>query len=128
MRLPEKYETLLGKWFVNGTELSGGEWQRLALARAYFRQAPIVILDEPTSFMDSWAEADWFMRFRQMVRGQTGVVITHRFTIAMRADIIHVIDDGKIIESGSHRELLDNDAFYAQSWKDQMQIAGEFVY
>lgn len=126
MRLPKKYDTLLGKWFVNGTELSGGEWQRLALARAYFKKAEIVVLDEPTSFMDSWSEADWFKRFRKMALGKTGIVITHRFTIAMRANIIHVIDKGKIIESGTHIELLDKDGFYAQSWKTQMQTTEEF--
>ncbi|MEZ5428760.1 MAG: ABC transporter ATP-binding protein [Pyrinomonadaceae bacterium] len=126
MRLPEQYRTLLGKWFVNGTELSGGEWQRLALARAYYRQAPVVVLDEPTSFMDSWSEADWFDRFRRMVSGKTGIVITHRFTIAMRADVIHVIDGGQVLESGTHRELLKKDGFYADSWKKQMQAAGEF--
>ena len=124
-QLPEQYNTLLGKWFVNGAELSGGEWQRLALARAYFRQAPVVILDEPTSFMDSWSEADWFDRFREMLDGKSGIVITHRFTIAMRADIIHVIDQGKIIESGTHRELLEQDGFYAASWKVQMQTVEE---
>ena len=123
--LPEQYDTLLGKWFVNGAELSGGEWQRLALARAYFRQAPVVILDEPTSFMDPWSEADWFDRFREMVAGKSGIVITHRFTIAMRADIIHVIDQGRIIESGTHRELLESNGFYAASWKSQMQTAEE---
>ena len=124
-RLPQGFDTLLGKWFVNGTELSGGEWQRLALARAYFRRAEIVILDEPTSFMDSWAEADWFERFREMVNERTGIIITHRFTIAMRADIIHVIDQGAIVESGTHRELLNTGGFYAQSWAAQMQVAGE---
>ena len=110
---------MLGKWFVNGTELSGGEWQRLALARAYYKKASIVVLDEPTSFMDSWSESDWFERFCKMVYGKTGVIITHRFTIAMRADIIHVIDTGKIIESGTHKELLAKDGFYAQSWKNK---------
>ena len=124
-RLPDQYDTLLGKWFINGAELSGGEWQRLALARAYFRRAPIVILDEPTSFMDPWSEADWFDRFREMVDGQSGIIITHRFTIAMRADIIHVIDQGRIIESGTHRQLLEQDGFYAASWKVQMQTAKE---
>ena len=124
-RLPEQYDTLLGKWFVNGAELSGGEWQRLALARAYFRRAPVVILDEPTSFMDPWSEADWFDRFREMIDGKSGIVITHRFTIAMRADIIHVIDQGRIIESGTHRELLELNGFYSASWKAQMQTAEE---
>ncbi len=71
--------------------------------------------------MDSWAEADWFARFRQLAQGHTAVVITHRFSIAMRADIIHVMQDGRIIESGSHRELVARGGLYAQSWLAQMQ-------
>ncbi len=122
-RLPKQYDSLLGKWFVSGTELSGGEWQRLALARAYYRRSPIVILDEPTSMMDSWSEGDWFDRFRDLAFGRTGIIITHRFTVAMRADIIHVIDGGRIVESGTHRELLENDRFYAESWRNQMLAA-----
>ena len=74
MRLPNEYNSLLGKWFANGTELSGGEWQRIALARAFFRQAQIVVLDEPTSSMDSWAEADWLERFRTLVEGRNGPI------------------------------------------------------
>ncbi|HEX6127378.1 MAG TPA: ABC transporter ATP-binding protein [Pyrinomonadaceae bacterium] len=127
-RLPQKYDSLLGKWFVKGCELSGGEWQRLALARAYYRQSQLIVLDEPTSFMDSWAEADWFDRLRRLAVGRTGLVITHRFTIAMRADIIHVMDQGKIIESGSHRDLVSDDGFYAESWRSQTNaIDGETV-
>ena len=118
-RLPEKYETLLGKWFVKGCELSGGEWQRVALARAYYRQSKLIILDEPTSFMDSWAETDWFDRLRDLASGRTGFIITHRFTIAMRADIIHVMNDGHVIESGSHWDLVNDGGFYATSWKEQ---------
>lgn len=124
-KLPEKYETLLGKWFVDGMELSGGEWQRLALTRAYYRRSPVVVLDEPTSFMDSWAEGDWFERFRSMAAGKTGIVITHRFTIAMKADTIHVINEGSIVESGTHKELLELDGLYAESWKSQMSAASE---
>lgn len=122
-RLPQKYDTLLGKWFVNGCELSGGEWQRVALARAYCRLAPLIILDEPTSFMDSWAEAEWFDNLRDLAANRTGFIITHRFTIAMRADIIHVMDEGKIIESGSHGELVNDAGFYATSWKTQILAA-----
>jgi ATP-binding cassette subfamily B protein len=122
-RLPDNYNTLLGKVNANGAELSGGEWQRLALARAYFRKAPIVLLDEPTSFMDSWSESDWFHRFRQLIKNRTAVVITHRFTIAMRADIIFVMDKGKVVESGSHSELVKLDGLYAKSWKEQMRAA-----
>ncbi|MGB3239670.1 MAG: ABC transporter ATP-binding protein [Geitlerinemataceae cyanobacterium] len=120
-RLPQGYNTLLGKWFAGGTELSGGQWQRLALARAFLRRAPVAILDEPTSAMDPWAERDWLDRFRDFSRDRTSLVITHRFTLAMRADIIHVMREGQIVESGTHLELLAQNGFYAQSWKAQMQ-------
>ncbi len=123
--LPNRYETLLGKWFVSGVELSGGEWQKIALARAFFRKVPLIILDEPTSFMDPWSEADWFDRFRDVAAGKTGILITHRFTIAMRADVIHVIDNGRIVESGTHRELIELNGFYAGSWRSQMLAAEE---
>lgn len=119
--LPQGYDTLLGKWFVGGTEPSVGEWQRLALARAFLRQAPIMLLDEPTSAMDSWAEADWLARFHTLAVGRTVVIITHRFTTAMHADIIHVMVDGRIVESGHHYELLSLGGRYAQSWATQMQ-------
>jgi ATP-binding cassette, subfamily B, bacterial len=118
-RLPRGYETLLGKWFSGGAELSVGEWQRLALARAFLRQAPIMILDEPTSAMDSWAEADWLDRFGALAAGRTTILITHRFTTAMRADIIHVVEEGRIVESGSHGELLALGGRYAASWTRQ---------
>jgi ATP-binding cassette subfamily B protein len=120
-RLPAGYDTALGRWFPDGTDLSGGEWQRMAMARALVRQAPIVLLDEPTSFMDSWDEADWFERFRAFAEGRTAIIITHRFTIAMRAQMIHVMDQGQIVESGTHRELLARGGLYAQSWTAQMQ-------
>ncbi|MEH2424169.1 MAG: ABC transporter ATP-binding protein [Nostoc sp.] len=119
-RLPFGYDTLLGKWF-GGAELSGGEWQRVALARAFLRQAPIIILDEPTSAMDSWAEADWLARFRNLAEQRTAIIITHRFTTAMQADIIHVVTNGQVIESGTHAELLAQGSFYAQSWQAQMR-------
>jgi ATP-binding cassette subfamily B protein len=122
-RLPDGYKTMLGKWFVAGVELSGGEWQRINMARAYVRRAPIILLDEPTSFMDSWAEADWFERFRGLADGRTAILITHRFTIAMRADIIHVMHEGKIVESGSHQQLLAADGLYAQSWAAQIRAS-----
>ncbi len=121
-RLPRGYDTLLGKWFADSAELSGGEWQRVALARAFLRRAQVIVLDEPTSAMDSWAEADWLERFRTLANGRTAIVITHRFTLAMRADMIHVMRNGQIIESGSHDELLAQGGFYAQSWTAQMQI------
>ena len=118
-RLPHGYDTLLGKWFDEGVELSGGEWQRLALARAFARDTPILLLDEPTSAMDSWAEAEWFDRLRQATAARTTIIITHRFTTAMQADIIHVMDDGRIAESGTHEELLSRAGRYAESWHAQ---------
>ena len=119
-RLPRGYEAVLGKWF-GGAELSGGEWQRLALARAFLRNADFIILDEPTSAMDSWAEADWLLRFRQLVAGRTALIITHRFTTALQADVIHVMDQGRIIESGSHEELLAEKGRYEESWTRQIR-------
>ena len=121
--LPQGYETLLGKWFKGGTELSVGQWQRVALARAYWRQAPILVLDEPTSAMDPWAEHDWLQHFRELAAGHTTLIITHRFTTAMYADIIHVMEAGQVVESGSHAELLALGGRYAQSWRDQMRVA-----
>jgi ATP-binding cassette subfamily B protein len=118
-RLPHGYDTVLGKWFDDGVELSAGQWQRIALARAFLRNAPILLLDEPTSAMDSWAEAGWFDRFRQAAAGRTTIIITHRFTTAMRADVIHVMQDGRIVESGSHEKLLALDGQYACSWARQ---------
>ena len=120
--LPKGYDTQLGHWFENGTDLSGGQWQRIALARAYYRDAPIVILDEPTSAMDSWAENRWLQSFGRLIdEGRTAFIITHRFTTAMHADIIHVMHDGKIIESGTHDELVDQGGRYAESWKAQVE-------
>ncbi len=118
-KLPDGYEHQLGKWFENGTELSTGEWQRLALARAFLRQAPIMLLDEPTSAMDSWAEADWMSRFRDLTAGRTSIIITHRFTTAMQADIVHVMVGGHLLESGTHEKLIALGGFYATSWTAQ---------
>ena len=126
-RLPEKDQTLLGRWFAGGTELSVGEWQRIALARAFLRRAPIIILDEPTSALDPWAEADWLERFRELARGRTSIIITHRFTTAMHADVIHVMDRGRIVESGSHDRLLEQRGLYAESWTQQTALRRDFA-
>jgi ATP-binding cassette subfamily B protein len=119
-RLPRGYETVLGMWF-GGEELSVGEWQRLALARAFYRNAAVIVLDEPTSAMDSWAETDWLNRFRELTAERTALMITHRFTTAMHADMIHVMEEGRITESGTHDQLAAAGGHYAQSWQAQMR-------
>jgi ATP-binding cassette, subfamily B, bacterial len=124
-RLADREQTLLGRWFPGGTELSVGEWQRIALARAFLRRAPIIILDEPTSALDPWAEADWLERFRQLALGRTSIIITHRFTTAMHADVIYVMDRGRIVESGSHQRLLEQCGLYAESWSRQNMVAAD---
>jgi ATP-binding cassette, subfamily B, bacterial len=126
-RLSLGYNSMLGKLFPDGHDLSGGQWQRLALARAFFRRAQVIILDEPTSAMDPWAEHDWLERFRSLASGRTAIVITHRFTLAMRADIIHVMRAGQIVESGNHEELLILDGLYAESWKSQMESSANAI-
>ncbi len=120
-KYPQDYETQLGLLFESGVELSVGEWQRIALARAFYRNAPIIVLDEPTSAMDPWAEADWLKRFRKYTAGRTALLITHRFTTAAYADIIHVLENGQIVESGDHQELLLRGGKYAESWREQIQ-------
>lgn len=121
-RLPRGYDSQLGKGFPGGIDLSGGEWQRLALARAFLRRANLIILDEPTSALDPWAEADWLNRFRTLAQHRTALVITHRFTLAMQADMIHVMRSGEIVESGTHSELLARNGYYAESWRSQMEM------
>jgi ATP-binding cassette subfamily B protein len=118
--LPQGYQTPMGKWF-GGSELSSGQWQRLALSRAFYREAGLILLDEPTAMMDSWAETDWLKRFRSLAQGKTALVISHRFTTAMQADFIYVMRSGKIVESGTHQELLDKNGLYAVSWREQIQ-------
>jgi ATP-binding cassette subfamily B protein len=114
--LPAGTETILGRQFADGVELSAGEWQRIALARALVRPGPILALDEPTSALDPWAEADWFRRFREAAGGRTAIVITHRLSTAMQADVIHVMRDGRVVESGPHALLLARGGAYARSW------------
>jgi ATP-binding cassette subfamily B protein len=112
--LPDAYDTQLGTQFLGGRELSGGQWQRLALARAFFRQAPLVILDEPTSSLDPRAERILFDDIRTLCAGRTVVLISHRFANVRSANRIHVMADGKILESGSHDELMALGGRYAE--------------
>jgi ATP-binding cassette, subfamily B, bacterial len=121
-RLPEKYDQMLGHFFVNGFELSGGEWQKVALARAYMRNAPIVILDEPTAALDARAEYDVFKRFSEMTQNRTAVLISHRFSTVRMSDRIIVMDKGEILEIGSHDELLENKGRYEELF--QLQAIG----
>jgi ATP-binding cassette subfamily B protein len=93
-----------------------GEWQRLALARSFLRKAPVVILDEPTSAMDPWAEAEWMYRFRKSSENNTIFLITHRLSTAMFADKIFLMEEGQVVESGNHDELLMLNGRYADSW------------
>jgi ATP-binding cassette, subfamily B, bacterial len=113
-RLPEKYDQALGRRFNQGVELSGGEWQKIALARAYMRDAQLLILDEPTSSLDARAEYEVFQRFADLTKGKSAVLISHRFSTVRMADRILMLDKGEIIEIGSHEELLKKQGRYAE--------------
>lgn len=121
-RLPRTYQQVLGKRFEGGIDLSGGQWQKVALARASIREAQVVILDEPTAAIDPRAEALLFRNFTEMVKGKMAVVISHRFSTVRIADRILVLEKGKIREQGSHAELVKAGGEYAQLF--EMQAAG----
>lgn len=123
-RLPQGYDTMLGRWFKDlkdSTQLSGGEWQKIALARAFMRDARILVLDEPTSALDAQAEHEVFTRFRILTEGKTAVFISHRFSTVRLADRIFVIENGSIIESGSHHELIALNGRYAELFNLQAE-------
>lgn len=120
--LPAGIDQQLGKRFKSGKDLSGGQWQKVAMARAYMKDAPVMILDEPTSALDARAEAEAFDRFINLSKGKTAVIISHRFSTVRIADRILVLKDGRVLELGSHQELMGNNALYAELFR--LQAAG----
>ena len=112
--LPEGYETLLGPAFVDGTDLSTGQWQRVALARTFFRDAPLVILDEPTAALDAKAEHELFARIGELFADRSVLLISHRFSTVRSADRIYVLDKGCLVESGTHEQLIAARRTYAE--------------
>ncbi|MBN9489266.1 MAG: ABC transporter ATP-binding protein [Alphaproteobacteria bacterium] len=121
-RLLGGYDQRIGKRFKNGVELSGGEWQKIAIARAYMREAEVLILDEPTAALDARAEFEVFQRFKELSRGKTAVLISHRFSSVRMADRIFVLADGQVQAAGTHEELLAQPGLYAELF--ELQAAG----
>ncbi|HEU4671194.1 MAG TPA: ABC transporter ATP-binding protein [Dyella sp.] len=121
-KLPKGYAQMLGKLFKGGVDLSGGEWQKVAIARAYMRDAPLLILDEPTAALDARSEYEVFQRFKELSHGKTAVIISHRFSTVRMADRIIVLEGGRVAESGSHDELVAAGGHYAELF--ELQAAG----
>ncbi|MCR8667006.1 ABC transporter ATP-binding protein/permease [Aestuariibaculum sp. M13] len=119
--LKHGYNQQLGKRFANGQDLSGGQWQKVALARAYMKNAEVMILDEPTSALDAKAESDVFTRFIGLTEGKTSIIISHRFSTVRQADRILVLEDGKVLELGTHEELMRNNDLYAHLFSLQAE-------
>ena len=120
-RLPRRYDQPLGKRFNEGTDLSGGEWQKIAIARAYMRDADILILDEPTAALDARSEYEVFQRFRDLSRGKTAILISHRFSTVRMADRIVVLEGGRVVEAGAHDDLVAARGRYAELFELQAE-------
>ena len=120
-KLPDGYDSMLGKWFDKGQQLSGGEWQKIALARAFMRDAQLLILDEPTSALDPQAEYEVFARFRELTEGKSAVFISHRFSTVRLADRIIVLENGGVLEQGTHEDLLARGGRYAELFSLQAE-------
>jgi ATP-binding cassette subfamily B protein len=120
--LPAGYDQMIGKRFKGGMDLSGGEWQKIAIARAYMRDAQLLILDEPTASLDARAEYEVFQRFKELSEGKTAVLISHRFSSVRMADRILVLVQGRVEASGTHAELLSQQGRYAELF--ELQAAG----
>jgi len=118
-RLPGGYDQLLGRRFEGGVDLSGGEWQKVALARAYLRDAQLLILDEPTASLDARSEYEVFQRFAELTNNKMALLISHRFSTVRMADRIVVLENGRIAEQGSHQRLLALDGRYAAMFELQ---------
>ncbi|MGH2708212.1 MAG: ATP-binding cassette domain-containing protein [Actinomycetota bacterium] len=121
-RLPGRFGQMLGRRFEGGVELSGGEWQKVALARAYMRDAQLLILDEPTAALDARAEYQVFLRFSELTQGRMAVLISHRFSTVRMAHRILVLRGGELVEQGTHEALVTQGGLYAELF--QLQAAG----
>lgn len=119
--LPERYDQILGKRFAKGVDLSGGQWQKIALGRAYMREAQLLILDEPTAALDARAEHEVFLRFSELIEGKAAVIISHRFSTVRMADRILFLEQGQLLELGSHDELIEQNGKYAELFHLQAQ-------
>ncbi|MEM9152114.1 MAG: ABC transporter ATP-binding protein, partial [Cyanobacteria bacterium P01_F01_bin.3] len=119
--LDDGYETVLGKMFSGGVDLSGGQWQKIGLARAFMSQAQVLILDEPTAAVDAIAEHDLFERFRQLTQGKMTFLVSHRFSTVRMADRIVVLENGEIIENGTHDELMERKGRYEEMFRLQAE-------